>query len=132
MAEFFHSVFWICLAKVVLVVWMFASGAACLIVFRNSKEWERQLALVETECDSARDNAMLQARDTRQQLHEFRVRLSKRPEKAEMEVIGDLMKQAMPVMTLLFKKETSLIKWGFAGAKLAKSAFEFFSSRQRK
>lgn len=132
MAEFFHSIFWICLAKVILVLWMFASGVACLMVFKNSKTWERQLAVVETECDSARDNAMLQARVARQQLQDFRVRLSKRPDKAEMEVIGDLVKQAMPVMTLLFKKETSLVKWGLAGAKLAKSAFEFFSTRQRK
>ena len=130
MNEFIHSVFWILLAKVILVLLMFAFGAVCIVVFKNSREWESQLLIMELECDTARDMAMIQGTMLRSQLREIQDRLSKKPEKAEMEIIGTMMKQAMPLVTLFMAKETSIIKWGFAGAKLAKTAFEWFQNKK--
>lgn len=130
MNEIIHSGFWVILAKVIMVIIMFAFGTIGLIVVRNSRAWEQALLEAESECDFTRDMTMVQATAARSQLAEIRERLKKKPDKAEMEVISTLMKQAMPVISLLLKKETSLIKWGFAGAKLAKSAYEFFRAKK--
>lgn len=89
------------------------------------------LMVLETECDIARDAAMMQATIARSQLSELQERMKRKEEKAEIEVVSNLIKQAMPVVTMFMNKETNLLKWGFAGAKLVRSAFEYFSEKEK-
>ncbi len=125
-----HSIFWVLLAKVLLAIFMFVTALLFLLILRRSGEWHQMLIAVEAECDFARDNAMLQATMARSQLAELQERLRKKPEKAEFEVVTGILKKAGPVLSLLMARETNLLKWGFAGANLAKSVFEYFSRKQ--
>ncbi|MBX9685916.1 MAG: hypothetical protein K2X27_04390 [Candidatus Obscuribacterales bacterium] len=130
MYEIIAGPFWILLAKSILAVIMSAFGLLCLLVLKKAGQWKEQLYVLETECNIARDSAMIQATVARSQLSELQEKLRHKPEKAEMEVVGNLAKHALPVLTLLMNKETNLLKWGFAGAKLAQSAFEYFSRKK--
>lgn len=131
MAEFFHGPFLVLLAKSLVALIMFGSGAVCIFVLLHRKQWQEALAIIETECDNARDMSMLQATVARSQLAELREKMTHRPEKAEIEVISSIVKNAMPVLSLLMTRETSLFKWGFAGFKFIRSAYEYFSSRNK-
>lgn len=128
--DIIHSPFWMLLAKLVLASIMFVFALACLIVWRNAPAWRLSLAELETECNVVRDEAMMQACITRGQLVEIQERLRQKPEKAEIEVVGTLVKQAMPILSMLMQRETNLMKWGMAGAKLVKSAFDYFNSKK--
>ena len=109
---------------------MFAVGMAAMFVYLRITSWRLGLQAIESECEVARDNIMLQGTVVRFQLAELQERLKKKPEKAEMEVATTIIKQAIPVLTLLIKRESSLIKWAFSGAQLAKTVFEYFSSKK--
>jgi|688.fasta_scaffold2474742_1 hypothetical protein len=127
--DIIHSPFWILLAKTVLAVIMLGFAAVCLIVWRQAPAWRNSLAELEYECDVIRDETMMQATIVRGQLVEIQERLKHRPDKAEMEVVGSMVKHAMPILSMLMQRETNLMKWGMAGAKLVKSAFEYFNSK---
>ena len=117
-------------AKCVLALIMLAVGFICLYVFKQSRNWISTLTILETEADIARDNVMMQATMTRGQLAQIHERLTvKKEERHDVEVIGNMIKQAMPVVSMLLAKETSLVKWGFAGANLLKTAYDYFSKR---
>lgn len=124
-----HSPFWILLAKTLLAFIMFAFALVCLIVWRNAPAWRESLAELEYECNVVRDETMMQATIARGQLVEIQERMRQRNEKAEIEVVGTLVRQAVPLLTMLMQRETNLMKWGMAGAKLVKSAFEYFNSK---
>lgn len=115
------------IAKILLALIMSGMGALCLIVFCRADEWRKKLLALEAECDIARDAVVVQATMARNRLSEARDRLTTKYEKSDLEVIGSLVKQAMPVVNLLLHKETSLLKWGFAGVKLVRSTFKYFS-----
>ncbi len=126
-----HDSIFLGFGKVILVLIMLAASLVCLIIFRNSSDWCKQLNLLELECDDARDAVMLQATVARSQLAEVYERLTTQQEKPEFEVISNLIKQAMPLVGLFMSKETSLIKWGMAGANLARSAFDYFKRSEK-
>jgi hypothetical protein len=125
-----HSPIWIMIAKSLLALIMLAIGLIAVFVYLKVTAWRLGLQAIESECDMARDNVMLQGTVVRFQLAELQERLKKKPEKAEMEVATTIIKQAIPVLSLLIKREGNLIKWAFSGAKLAKSVFEYFSNRK--
>lgn len=128
--DILHSPFWILLAKCILALIMAAVGLASLFVLRKANDWRATLAIMQTECDVLRDETMLQGVLIRSQLADIQEKLRKKPEKAEMEVIGNLVKEAMPVISFFMAKEKNLFKWGFAGAKLLRSAYEYFSRKK--
>lgn len=125
-----HSPAWILIAKSLLALLMLAFGLASIFVYLKLTAWRLGLQVIEQECDDARDNVMLQGTVVRFQLSELQERLRKKPEKAEMEVATTIIKQAIPVLSLLIKRESNLIKWAFSGAKLAKSVFDYFSNKK--
>ena len=117
------------IAKLVLASIMGGLALGCLYVCWKAPQWREQLAEIESDCDIIRDETMMQATIMRGQLVEIQERLKHRPEKAEMEVVGSMVKHAMPILSMLMQRETNLMKWGMAGAKLVKSAFEYFNSK---
>lgn len=128
--DILHSPFWILLAKCILALIMAAVGLASLFVLRKANDWRATLAIMQTECDVLRDETMLQGVLIRSRLADIQEKLRKKPEKAEMEVIGNLVKEAMPVISFFMAKEKNLFKWGFAGAKLLRGAYEYFSRKK--
>jgi len=126
-----HDSVFLGFGKIILVLIMLAASFVCLLVFRNSSSWRKQLSLLELECDDARDAVVLQATIARSQLAEVYERLTTQQEKPEIEVISNLIKQAMPLVSLFMSKETSLIKWGMAGVNLARSAFDYFKRSEK-
>lgn len=125
-----HSPIWMHLAKLLLALIMVAWSLVFIFIYLKITAWRNGLQLIESECDAARDNVMIQGTTVRYQLNELKERLKKKPEKAEMEVASTILKQALPVLTMLVKRDANLIKWGFAGAKLAKTVFEYFSRKK--
>ena len=131
MQELFHSPIWIMIAKSLLALFMFGFGAISIYVVIYSKQWQEGLALIEYECNALRDMSMLQATVARSQLSEIRERMLQKPEKAEMEVISSIVKNSFPLLSMLMKKETNLIQWGLAGFKFVRSAYDYFSSKNK-
>lgn len=128
--DIIHSPFWILLAKTVLAFIMIGFAVVCLFVWKKAPLWREALAELEYECNVVRDETMMQATIMRGQLVDIQERLRQRNEKAEIEVVGALVKQAVPLLSMLMQRETNLMKWGMAGAKLVKSAFEYFNSKK--
>ena len=127
-----HSPIWIYTGKILLALIMFAFGAIAILIFLKRTQWKTQLEALEVECDEVRDMVMLQGTVVRYQLHEFKEKLNKKPEQvSEVEIVTKIVRQAMPLLSLLVKKETSLVQWGFAGTKLVKTIFDFFSDRKK-
>lgn len=126
----FHSQIWILIAKSILALVSVAFGLIAIMLYLRLSAWRLGLQTIESECDNARDNVMLQGTVVRYQLSELRERLKKKPEKAEIEVATSIIKQAIPVLSLLIRRESNLIKWAFSGVKLAKSMYEYFSSKK--
>ncbi len=131
MDQLIHSAAWLIIAKVLLVIFMLASGSIALLIVVRKKAWMESLKELEMLCDIGRDTAMIQCTVARSQLVEFQEKLKSKPERTEIEMITKLVKQSLPVLSLLMNKETNLLKWGFAGAKLVQSAFDYFSKKNR-
>lgn len=126
-----YSPFWILLAKSILALLMTLFAVLCLLLSLKANGWRMMLQGIETECDIARDMTMLQATVARSELREIQEKLKTKTEKAKIEVVSSLVKEAVPVLSMIMQKETSLLKWGFAGAKLIRSAFEYFSQAKK-
>lgn len=111
---------------------MIAFALLCLLAVRRAKAWQEELSLIEADCNSARDLSMMQATILRSQLAGFREKLEKKPEPGELESMGNLFKQAVPMFGMLLSRETNLFKLGLAGFKLCRSAMDYFGRNQEK
>lgn len=129
--DILHSPIWIMIAKLLLAAIMIGFSLLCIFIVLKARLWKESLAVIEAECNEARDMAMLQGTMLRSQLFEVQERLKKKPEKAEIEVVSNLVRQAVPLLNLLVRRETSIFKWGFAGVKLVQSAFDYFSQKSK-
>ena len=117
--------------KIILGLIMLLVSAICILVLAKRRLWQQQLFLLESECDLARDQLVVQATMTRAQLAEVSDRLKGKNEISNIEAFGKLVNQAMPVLALLVHKETSLFKWGLAGLNLIRSAMNCFSGAEK-
>lgn len=116
-------------AKGIAVLLFFALGAAALIVLGSVRQWKAELAVAERQLDVLRDEVLVAGMVARAQMAEAKERLQRDPEKEQSEIIAGLMKQALPLINMVVKKEKSALNWGLAGIKLVRSLVRYFANK---
>jgi hypothetical protein len=114
--------------KALLVLIALVTAYVFFIIFASSSRWQKELMALESECDIARDEVVVQATLMRSQLAEVHDKLTSKHEKSEIEAVGKLVTQAIPVVQLLLSREKSLFAWGMAGLNLVRGAMKCFSA----
>lgn len=116
-------------AKVLVSIMFLVLGVVALVVLSNAQRWRRELAVAEAQMDILRDEVLVAGMMARAQMAEARERMRKSPEKDQSEIVASLMKQAMPLINLVVKKEKSAVTWGLAGFKLMRTVISYFASK---
>lgn len=117
------------LAKVLVSVMFVVLGLVALVALSNAQRWREELMIAEAQMDIMRDEVLVAGMMARAQMSEARERMRRNPEKEHSEVMASLMKQAMPLITMVMKKERSAMTWGLAGFKLMRSVIRYFSTK---
>jgi hypothetical protein len=116
-------------AKIIVTLMFSALGIAALIVQSNASQWREELSIAEKQMDVLRDEVLVAGMVARAQMADARERMKKDPEKEHSEIVAALMKQAVPLISMVVKKERSAITWGLAGLKLVRHLVRFFASK---
>ena len=120
------------LGKWVFILFALLAVFGTLLVIFRAKHWKAQLASLEQQAWQARDDVMFNAMASRAELSHIKQRLVLRANQPDhKELTSQVVKYAGAAVMLLMKKETSMVQWAFAGAKLANSAFRMFKSIQK-
>lgn len=117
------------IGKIIVFLLFFALGVVALFIVNNARQWREELAIAEKQMDVLRDEVLVAGMVARAQMAEARERLRKDPEKEQSEIMAGLMKQALPLVSMVLKKEKSAITWGLAGFKLVRGLISYFSAR---
>ncbi len=115
-----------CIAALLFVV----LGLLSLVVLSNARQWREELAIAEKQMEILRDEVLVAGMVARAQMAEASERMRRDPEKEQSEIMAGLMKQAMPLITMVMKKERSALTWGLAGFKLIRSLVSYFASKK--
>lgn len=86
------------------------------------------LTLLEKLADLARDEAMIQLQAQQHRLAEFNAKFIQK-EQDEHPGLRDLLQKAGPIAMLFLGRERSVIKWGLAGAKFVKQAYDVWKAK---
>ncbi|MBY0551126.1 MAG: hypothetical protein K2W95_27855 [Candidatus Obscuribacterales bacterium] len=117
------------LAKGLVSLMFIVLGLVSLVVLSNAQRWREELMIAESQMDIMRDEVLVAGMMARAQMADARERLRRDPEKEQSEIVASLMKQAMPLITLVMKKERSYMTWGLAGFKLMRSVIRYLSNK---
>jgi Tfp pilus assembly protein PilN len=120
--------FWMVVGKVVLVIILLLFSFLCLYSLINARKWHQELINMEHQALLARDDAMFEFMSARAAIEAAKERVYARHNKqSQSEFTEQVVKNVGSLLWMLLRKEQSLVQWGMVGAKLARSAFHFFS-----
>lgn len=119
------------LAKFFLASFMFVGATLGFAVAFMARPLLVEMGRLENELDELRDLTVLQNVMVRSQLADLKERLRRQEAPQEIEFSSIIVNQGAPLLSMLFRRETSLFKWGMAGARLVQSVFNYWKKQQR-
>lgn len=120
-------------AKFLLLEVMVVISAICFLVLRYQKDIMDVLEQLELLAELLRDQVFVEMATAREQMEHLRMRLVRDESLLKhSSALQDLIKSVGPIAMLFLQKETSAVRWGWAGLKVAQQAFAFFKERTQK